>query len=155
MKKLSLTILLLTPALGSDVYLDVIKFKLTENCSFSEYLVIVQDFNTQWGQSNGYSSRVAMPLQDDDLGWFNWICASICELKTARNACVDYGGNNWILWSRAYLNQGTDIRICNDLEYIRWYKNFIEDFRIYSSVQSVRIYSSYSFRLSDHGTCNL
>jgi hypothetical protein len=92
MKKLLLTILLLTPALASAEYLDVIKFKLTENCSFSEYLVIVQDFNTQWGQSNGYSSRVAMPLQDDDLGSMYW-------MGTTKNAAAF--GAAWDTWRDA------------------------------------------------------
>lgn len=92
MKKLLLTILLLTPALASADYLDVIKFKLTENCSFSEYMVIVQDFNTQWGESNGYNSRIAMPLQDDDLGSMYW-------MGTAKNAAAF--GAAWDTWRDA------------------------------------------------------
>jgi hypothetical protein len=92
MKKLLLTILLLMPALASAEYLDVIKFKLTENCSFSEYMVIVQDFNTQWGQSNGYNSRVAMPLQNDDLGSMYW-------MGTTKNAAAF--GAAWDTWRDA------------------------------------------------------
>ncbi len=92
MKRLLLTILFLTPALASAEYLDVIKFELTENCTFSEYLVIVQDFNTQWGQSNGYSSRVAMPLQNDDLGSMYW-------MGTTKNAAAF--GAAWDTWRDA------------------------------------------------------
>jgi hypothetical protein len=61
-KKLLLLILFLTPALASAEYMDVIKFKLTGECSFSEYLEIKNDFNSQWGKVNGYTARVAMAL---------------------------------------------------------------------------------------------
>ena len=96
MKRLLLTILFLTPSLASAEYLDVIKFELTENCTFSEYLVIVQDFNTQWGQSNGYSSRVAMPLQNDDLGSMYW-------MGTTKNAAAF--GAAWDTWRDALVIQ--------------------------------------------------
>ena len=71
MKKLLLLILFLTPALASAEYMDVIKFKLTDECSFGEYLEIKNDFNSQWGKANGYTSRVAMALQHDKLGTEN------------------------------------------------------------------------------------
>ena len=73
MKKLLLLILFLTPTLASAEYMDVIRFKLTDQCSFSEYLEIKNDFNSQWGEANGYISSIAMPLQHDDLESMYWI----------------------------------------------------------------------------------
>ena len=45
MKRLMFLILLLSPTLASAEYMDVIRFKLTGECTFSEYMVIVNDFN--------------------------------------------------------------------------------------------------------------
>jgi hypothetical protein len=92
MKKLLLLILLLTPALASAEYMDVIKFKLTGECSFTEYLEIKNDFNSQWGKANGYSTRVAMALQNDDLESMYWI-------GTAENAAAF--GAAWDTWRDA------------------------------------------------------
>ena len=92
MKKLLLLILFLTPTLASAEYMDVIKFKLTGQCSFSEYLEIKNDFNSQWGEGNGYISRVAMPLQNDDLGSMYWI-------GTTENAAAF--GAAWDSWRDA------------------------------------------------------
>ena len=92
MKKLLFLVLFLSPTLASAEYLDVIKFKLTGNCTFSEYLEIVNDFNTQWGANNGYSSRIAMPLQKDDLESMYW-------LGTAENAAAF--GAAWDTWRDA------------------------------------------------------
>ncbi len=92
MKKLLLLILFLTPTLASAEYMDVIKFKLTGQCSFSEYLEIKNDFNSQWGEANGYISRVAMPLQNDDLGSMYWI-------GTTENAAAF--GAAWDSWRDA------------------------------------------------------
>ena len=95
MKKLIFLILLLSPTFASAEYMDVIKFKLTGECTFSEYMVIVNDFNTQWGKDNGYSSRVAMPLQNDDLNSMFWI-------GTAENAAAF--GAAWDTWRDALGN---------------------------------------------------
>ena len=92
MKRLLLLILFLMPALASAEYMDVIKFKLTGECTFSEYLEIVNDFNSQWGESNGYSSRVAMPLQNEDLVLMYWI-------GTTKNAAAF--GAAWDTWRDA------------------------------------------------------
>ena len=92
MKRLLLLILLMSPAFASAEYMDVIKFKLTENCTFPQYLAIAHDFNTQWGESNGYISRVAMPLQNDDLESMYWI-------GTAANAAAF--GTAWDTWRDA------------------------------------------------------
>jgi hypothetical protein len=92
MKKLLFLVLFLSPTLVSAEYMDVIKFKLTDNCTFSKYMGIVNDFNTQWGGANGYSARVAMPLQNDDLESMYW-------LGTAKNAAAF--GAAWDSWRDA------------------------------------------------------
>ena len=89
MKKLLLLILFLSPTLASAEYMDVIKFKLTGECTFAEYLQIKDDFNSQWGVNNGYTSRVAMAIQDDDLESMYWI-------GTAENAAAF--GAAWDTW---------------------------------------------------------
>ena len=82
-----LLIIFLTPTLASAEYMDVIKFKLTGQCSFSDYLDIKNDFNSQWGEANGYIARVAMPLQNDFLESMYWIGAT--ENATAFGAAWD------------------------------------------------------------------
>jgi len=95
MKKLLLLILFLSPTLASAEYMDVIKFKLTGECTFAEYLQIKDDFNAQWGKNNGYSARVAMALQNDDLESMYWI-------GTAENAAAF--GAAWDTWRDALGN---------------------------------------------------
>ena len=95
MKKLLVLILFLSPTLASAEYMDVIKFKLTGECTFAEYLQIKDDFNAQWGKNNGYSARVAMALQNDDLESMYWI-------GTAENAAAF--GAAWDTWRDALGN---------------------------------------------------
>ncbi|MGA9574486.1 MAG: hypothetical protein WBS20_11125 [Lysobacterales bacterium] len=92
MKKLWLIILFLTPSLASAEYMDVIELKLTDQCSFSEYMVIVNDFNTQWADAHGYHARVAMPLQSHNLESMYW-------MGTAKNAAAF--GAAWDTWRDA------------------------------------------------------
>ena len=92
MKKLLILILLLSPSLVLAEYIDVIQFKLTGECSFSEYLEIKNDFNSQWGEANGYSSQVLMPLQNDNLVSMYWV-------GTAKNAAAF--GAAWDTWRDA------------------------------------------------------
>lgn len=89
MKKLFFLILLLSPTLVSAEYMDVIKFKLTDKCSFTEYLAIAHDFNTQWGEANGYTTKIAMPLENEDLESMYWI-------GTTKNAAAF--GAAWDTW---------------------------------------------------------
>jgi hypothetical protein len=58
---------------ASAEYMDVIEVKLLEGCSFETYMQITNDFNNEWGKANNYTSKVAMPLQSDDLESFYWI----------------------------------------------------------------------------------
>ena len=92
MKKLLLLILFLSPTMASAEYMDVITFKLTGECTLAEYLAIKDDFNSQWGSNNGYTARVAMALQSDDLETMYWI-------GTADNAAAF--GAAWDTWRDA------------------------------------------------------
>ena len=106
MKKLLFLILFLSPTLASAEYMDVIKFKLTGECTLAEYLAIKDDFNSQWGKENGYTSRVAMPLQNEDLESMYWIgtaenaAAFGAAYDTWRNALSDPNSIPSKLWVR-------------------------------------------------------
>ena len=92
MKKVIFSMLLCVPMAASAEYMDVIKFKLINDCSFSEYMEIANDFNKNWGESNGYLSRVAMPLQNNDLESLYW-------LGTTKDAASF--GKAWDTWRDA------------------------------------------------------
>ena len=53
--------------------MDVIEVELKDGCSFDQYMEIAKDFNSEWAAGTGYSSRVAMPLQSDNLTSLYWI----------------------------------------------------------------------------------
>lgn len=88
MKKVILALLLFMPVGASAEYMDVIEFKLVEGCSFATYMEIVKDFNV-WGKANGYTSKVAMPLQNENLESMYW-------LGTTANAAAF--GKVWDAW---------------------------------------------------------
>lgn len=92
MKRITLVLLLLVPMVTSAEYMDVIEFKLNEGCSFNKYMEIVNDFNSDWGKANGYTSRVAMPLQNDNLVSMYW-------LGTTKDAAAF--GKAWDTWRDA------------------------------------------------------
>ena len=73
MKIFALTLLLFIPMTASAEYLDVIESKMVDGCSSDKYLTIVKDFNKEWGMKNGYSAKIAMPLQSGDLESFFWL----------------------------------------------------------------------------------
>jgi len=54
---------------------DVIAFEMTGECTFSEYMQVVSDFN-EWGEEYGYSAKVAAPLQNENLTTYYWIGSS-------------------------------------------------------------------------------
>jgi hypothetical protein len=89
MKRMILALLLLVPVVASAEYLDVIEVKLNDGCSFNEYMEIANDFNSDWGEANGYKSKVAMPLQSDNLVSLYW-------LGTAKDAASF--GKAWDTW---------------------------------------------------------
>ena len=91
-KKLILAMLLCVPMSASAEYMDVIEFKLIDGCSFDKYMEIVNDFNENWGEALGYTARVAMPLQNENLESMYW-------LGTTKDAATF--GKVWDTWRDA------------------------------------------------------
>ena len=71
MKKLIAAALLLAPVAASAEHVDVIEFKLT-NCTMSEYLVIVRDFNA-YAKGLGYQAEIAVKLYHPEPGTHIWL----------------------------------------------------------------------------------
>jgi len=92
MKIFVLTLLLFIPMTASAEYLDVIESKLVDGCSPDKYLKIVNDFNTEWGMKNGYTAKIAMPLQSSNLESIFW-------LGTTKDAASF--GKAWDAWRDA------------------------------------------------------
>lgn len=67
--------MLFLPFQVSAEHMDVIQFKLHNDCSFEKYMVIVADFN-EWGKAYGYNAKIAYPLQNDDLTHMYWLGSS-------------------------------------------------------------------------------
>ena len=84
--------MLCLPLAASAEYMDVIQFKLIDGCTFDKYIEIVNDFNNDWGKENGYTARIAMPLQNDDLESMYW-------LGTTKDAAAF--GKAWDSWRDA------------------------------------------------------
>jgi len=97
-KIFALTLLLFIPMTASAEYLDVIESKMVDGCSSDKYLMIVKDFNKEWGMKNGYSAKVAMPLQSDNLGSIFW-------LGTTKDAASF--GKAWDAWRDAMSDSGS------------------------------------------------
>lgn len=92
MKKAILALFFFVPIAASADYMDVIEFKLNDGCSFGKYMEIVNDFNSTWGEKNGYTSRVAVPLQNENLVSMYW-------LGTTKDAATY--GKAWDTWRDA------------------------------------------------------
>ena len=73
MKKFLCVILLALPISAFAGHVDVIEGQLKETCSWSDYLEIVADFNTQWGKNNGYKVEVLAPIQSNNLTSIYWL----------------------------------------------------------------------------------
>ena len=95
MKRIILALLLWLPMAASAEYMDVIEFKLLDGCSFEKYMDIVNYFNSDWGEANGYTARVAMPIQNENLVSLYW-------LGTTKNAATF--GKAWDTWRDALSN---------------------------------------------------
>ena len=91
MKKIIIAAILLLPFQVSAEHMDVIQFKLNDGCSFEKYMAIVADFN-EWGKAYGYQTKIAYPLQNDDLVHMYW-------LGTSANAAAF--GKAWDAWRDA------------------------------------------------------
>ncbi len=94
MKRLLVALLLVLPVTAMADYLDVIKFKLNEGCSFTTYVAVVKDFN-EWGKANGYKAEVLMPLQQADLEYLFFV---------GRSANAAAFGKAWDAWRDAQAN---------------------------------------------------
>ena len=75
MKKLLCAACFLLPTAASAEHWDVIAIEMTGKCSFSKFMDIVGDFN-EWGKEYGYSTKIAAPLQTEDLTTFFWVGSS-------------------------------------------------------------------------------
>jgi hypothetical protein len=73
MKRLVAIVLLALPMGAIADHLDVIEFKLKAGCTFSTYMQIAKDFNSQWGAKNAYKSEILMPLQSNNLESLYWV----------------------------------------------------------------------------------
>lgn len=93
---------------------DVIAFKLTGQCTFDQYMDITRDFNV-WGAQYGYHSKVAMPLQGDDLETYFWVGSSADAATFGgawdawRNSLGDPNSTPAKLWAR-FVKCSTNIR---------------------------------------------
>ena len=72
MKKFLIAAFLLLPLNAVADHMDVIEFKMLEGCSMEQYLAIVQDFN-KWGEDYGYETKIAFPLQSNNLTSVYWL----------------------------------------------------------------------------------
>ena len=75
MKKTLLIALFALPLTAVAEHMDVIQFKMNEGCTFESYMEIVADFN-EWGQAYDYQTKIAVPLQNQDLNSMFWLGTS-------------------------------------------------------------------------------
>lgn len=91
MKKIFVAAFFLLPLNALADHMDVIEFKMKDGCSFGEYMEIVADFN-EWGKDYGYQTKIAYPLQSNNLTSMYW-------LGTSANAAAF--GTAWDAWRDA------------------------------------------------------
>jgi hypothetical protein len=91
MKKMLIAAIFLLPLNALAEHMDVIEFKMIEGCSMEQYMAIVEDFN-KWGEDYGYNSKIAFPLQSNNLTSIYW-------LGTSKNAAAF--GKAWDAWRDA------------------------------------------------------
>jgi len=72
-KKLVAIALLALPMGAAADHLDVIEFKLDDGCTFSTFMQITTDFNSQWADGYAYHAEVLMPLQSNNLESLYWV----------------------------------------------------------------------------------
>lgn len=98
MKKALLILMMLMPLPASADHLDVLEIKLIEGCTFSQFMEIVADFN-EWGETVGYRTEIAYPLQSNNLTSLYW-------LGRSDNAAAY--GNAWDTWRDALADPSSD-----------------------------------------------
>lgn len=94
MRKFLVAAVLLLPFQAFAEHMDVIEFKLKDECSVSKYMEIVADFN-KWGKTVGYQAKIAVPLQSNNLESTYW-------LGTSADAAAF--GKAWDTWRDAQGN---------------------------------------------------
>lgn len=92
MKKWVILTALLFPFATFADHMDVIQMKLLEDCSISEYVEIMRDFNEQWAKDYGYEAELAVPLQSQNLVSLFWV---------GRSANAEAFGKAWDAWRDA------------------------------------------------------
>ena len=92
MIRLLATAILLLPLPTLADHLDVIQLQLKEDCSVTQYVAIMKDFNDDWAKKYGYSAELAVPLQSDDLATVVWV---------GRSANAGAFGQAWDVWRDA------------------------------------------------------
>jgi hypothetical protein len=92
MKVLLITALLVLPLTASAEYMDAIEVTINEDCSVAEYVAIKNDFNSQWGEANGYLAEIATPIQGPSLTSVFWV---------GRTANATAFGQAWDTWRTA------------------------------------------------------
>ncbi|MEQ8263380.1 hypothetical protein [Pseudohaliea sp.] len=76
MKKMAIAAALLSAsALSQAEHKDIIAFKMTGECSWGEYMKVVEDFNG-WANPRGYNAQIFMPHDDSDLETYYWVGTS-------------------------------------------------------------------------------
>lgn len=94
MKKLVTLLLLSMPFAAAADNLDVIEFKLKEDCDLATQLAITKDFNV-WGKAYGYRAEILVPIQRMNLETMYWI---------GRSADAETFGKAWDAWRDALSN---------------------------------------------------
>lgn len=76
MRNLAIAAALLSAStLSQAAHKDVIAFKMTGDCNWSEYMEVVGDFN-DWATPLGYNAEIFMPHDADDLETYYWVGTS-------------------------------------------------------------------------------
>ena len=60
------------PLIAKADYVDVLEFKLKENCTMAKYMDIVKDFNTV-AEPKGYKTEIMLPYYSSNLESFIWV----------------------------------------------------------------------------------
>lgn len=94
MKKLVTLLLLSLPFAAVADNLDVIEFKLNDDCDLATQLAITKDFNV-WGKAYGYRAEILVPIQRMNLETMYWV---------GRTADAETFGKAWDAWRDALSN---------------------------------------------------
>ena len=97
MKKIIGAMLFFVASASHAGHLDVISFTLSEDCSLTTYLEIVDDFNA-WAEPRGYQTEIAVPAFNSNLETIYWL---------GRSANAEVFGKAFDAWYSALSNGGS------------------------------------------------